>query len=110
METIQRLLGGSGGMILYLVVIIAVFYFLLIRPQKKREKEAKNMMDALKKGDKIVTIGGFYGKIVSVKDDVITLNLGGENNKVKIEKSAVRMVVAAAADIDEEEKEDATEE
>lgn len=97
------------GMVVYLVVIIAVFYFLLIRPQKKREKEAKNMMDALKKGDKIVTIGGFYGKIVSVKEDVITLNLGGENNKVKIEKSAVRAVISAASD-DEDEKEEATEE
>ena len=91
------------GMVLYLVVIIAVFYFLLIRPQKKREKEAKNMMDSLKKGDRIVTIGGFYGKIVSVKDDIVVLNLGGENNKVKIEKSAVRMVVAASNADDEEE-------
>ena len=51
MQTINNLLGGSGGMILYFVVIIAVFYFLLIRPQKKREKEAKNMMESLKKGD-----------------------------------------------------------
>lgn len=101
METINKLLGGSGGMILYFVVIIAVFYFLLIRPQKKREKEAKNMMDALKKGDRIVTIGGFYGRIVSVKDDAVVINLGGDN-KVKIEKAAVRTVLKAADDEAEE--------
>ncbi|MBQ2966998.1 MAG: preprotein translocase subunit YajC [Clostridia bacterium] len=104
MATINGLLGGSGGMILYFVVIIAVFYFLLIRPQKKREKEAKNMMEALKKGDRIVTIGGFYGRIVSVKDDVVVINLGGDN-KVKIEKSAVRTVVKAS-DADEEDAQD----
>lgn len=104
MQTINNLLGGSGGMILYFVVIIAVFYFLLIRPQKKREKEAKNMMESLKKGDRIVTIGGFYGRIVSVKDDVVVVNLGGDN-KVKIEKAAVRTVLKAAADEEEADEE-----
>lgn len=88
--------GQTGGMILYFVVIIAVFYFLLIRPQKKRDKEQKNLLDSLKKGDQIVTIGGFYGKILSVKNDVITLQLG--DNTVKIEKSAVKTVVKSSKD------------
>lgn len=89
---------GTFGMILYFVVIIGVFYFLMIRPQKKKEKETKNMLDALRKGDRIVTIGGFYGKIVGVKDDVVTIMLG--DAKVKIEKSAIK-TVTKAADTDE---------
>ena len=64
--------GGTMGMIIYFVIIIAVFYFLLIRPQKKKEKEAKAMIESIKKGDKIVTIGGFQGKVLSVKNGVIT--------------------------------------
>ena len=85
---------GTGGMILYFVVIIAVFYFLMIRPQKKKEKETKNMLDALRKGDQIVTIGGFFGKIVSVKDDYVTIKLGEAT--VKLEKSAIKTVTKAS--------------
>ena len=51
-----------------LVGIIVLFYFMLIRPQRKREKEAKAMVDAMKVGDKIVTIGGICGKVVKIKD------------------------------------------
>ena len=96
--------------ILYFAVIFAVFYFLMIRPQKKREKETKNMLDSLHKGDQIVTIGGFYGKIVSVKDDVVTVKMG--DNTVKLEKSAVKTVTKASTDeaLDEpEEVEETTE-
>ena len=85
---------GTGGMILYFVVIIAVFYFFMIRPQKKKEKETKNMLNALRKGDQIVTIGGFYGKIVSVKDEVVTIKLGDAT--VKLEKSAIKTVTKAS--------------
>ena len=86
--------GGTAGMIIYFVIIIAVFYFFLIRPQKKKEKEAKAMIDAIKKGDKIVTIGGFHGKVLSVKNGVITLQMG--DNKVKLENWAVKDVIKAA--------------
>lgn len=85
---------GTGGMILYFVVIIAVFYFLMIRPQKKKEKETKNMLDSLRKGDQIVTIGGFYGKIVSVKDEFVTIKMG--DTTVKLEKSAIKTVTKAS--------------
>ena len=81
---------GSMGMILYFVVIIAVFYFVLIRPQKKKDKEQKLMISSLKKGDKIITIGGFHAKGVSSKNGVITATIG--ENKVKIEDWAVRNV------------------
>ena len=86
--------GGMTGMIIYFVVIIAVFYFLLIRPQKKKEKEAQAMIDAIKKGDKITTIGGFHGKVISVKNGVITLQMG--ENKVKLDSWAVKSVDKAA--------------
>lgn len=79
------------GMWIYLAFIIAIFYFILIRPQKKREKEQMNMISSLKKGDQIVTIGGFYAKVVSVKDNVLTVMLG--EAKVKLEASAVKAVV-----------------
>ncbi len=81
---------GSAGMILYFVVIIAVFYFVLIRPQKKKDKEQKNMIASLKKGDKIITIGGFHAKVVSSKNGVITAMVG--DNRVKIDDWAVRSV------------------
>lgn len=86
--------GGTGGMILYFVVIIAIFYFLMIRPQRKKEKEQKNLLDSLKKGDQIITIGGFYGKIISVKDEVVTVQI--DQTRAKIEKSAVKTVVKSS--------------
>lgn len=88
---------GSGStitMIVYFAVIIFIFYFLLIRPQKKKEKEAQAMIDALKKGDKITTIGGFHGKVLSVKNGVLTLLIG--ENKVKLDSWAVKSVDKAA--------------
>ena len=104
--------GSTGGMILYFVVIIAVFYFVLIRPQKKKDKEQKNMIASLKKGDKIITIGGFHAKVVSSKNGVITAMIG--DNKVKVEDWAVRSVEKtdenAASSQQEETTEDTTEE
>ena len=112
-ETTTTAGGGMTGMIIYFVVIIAVFYFLLIRPQKKKEKEAQAMIDAIKKGDKITTIGGFHGKVVSVKNGVITLQMG--ENKVKLDSWAVKSVDKAAdvkesAEIEEPEVLDTVEE
>ena len=87
------------GMWIYLAFIIAIFYFILIRPQKKKEKEARAMIDSIKKGDKITTIGGFHGKVLSVKNGVITLQMG--ENKVKLDTWAVKSV-DKAADVKEE--------
>ena len=80
---------------LYFVVMIAVFYFLLIRPQKKREKEAKMMLESLMVGDKIITIGGIYGKITQIKDDALIIETGalGNLSSVKISRSAVKEIV-----------------
>jgi len=83
--------GGEGSPLtpfLFMAAIFAVFYFLLIRPQKKKETERKSMIDALKKGDNIVTVGGLYGKVVSV-DDASVLAQVDEGTKVRIDKSAI---------------------
>ena len=75
-----------------MVAMIAVFYFLLIRPQRKKDKAVKDMLGALKVGDRICTIGGFYGTIDHIKDDSITLKLGSLENTVVIARWAVRSV------------------
>jgi preprotein translocase subunit YajC len=71
-----------------LLLIMVVFYFFLIRPQMKRQKELKNFRDSLKKGDRIITAGGMYGKINNISDNVITVDVGN-NVLLKIDKSAV---------------------
>ena len=84
--------GGAGDMIsmlLMMVVMVAVFYFMLIRPQRKKDKAVKNMLDNLKVGDRIWTIGGFYGTVAALKDDTVTLTMGSLQNTVVIKRSAV---------------------
>lgn len=87
--------GGMLTMIIYLVAMVAVFYFLLIRPQRKRDKEAKQMMESLAVGDKIVSIGGIYGKITKLKEDTIEIESGSGNEKstIKLARSAVKEVL-----------------
>ena len=74
------------------VVLIVVFYFLLIRPQRKKDKEAKTMLDNLKVGDRICTIGGIYATIVRIKDDVLTVEVGDQKTQMMIARWAVRNV------------------
>ena len=84
--------GDMLSMVIMIVVMVAVFYFLLIRPQRKKDKAVKDMLGALKVGDRICTIGGFYGTIDHIKDDTITLKLGSLENTVVIARWAVRSV------------------
>ncbi|PLX07439.1 MAG: preprotein translocase subunit YajC [Marinilabiliales bacterium] len=81
--------------IIFLVLIVAVFYFFMIRPQVKRQKEAKQFREGLKKGDKVITTGGIYGRIVEVKDSYAFIEID-TNVKIKIDKAAL---VANPADI-----------
>ena len=92
--------GEFISMIIMLVVMFAIMYFLMIRPQKKKEKAVKNMLDALKPGDRICTIGGLYGTIASLKDDTVTITLGAKQNTVVIAKWAVRSVEDAPLEND----------
>ncbi len=90
--------GGATGMItslLPLVLIFVVFYFLLIRPQQKKAKEHKEMLDNIKKGDKIITAGGIYGVVESVDNKTLTVKIA-ENTKIKIGKGSVAAVRATS--------------
>lgn len=78
-----------------IIVIFAIFYFLIIRPQQKREKDRRNMLSSLKEGDDIITIGGIYGKIINLKEDAVTLDVG-DKIKIKVTKSAVGNVLKTA--------------
>jgi preprotein translocase subunit YajC len=71
-----------------LLLIIVVFYFFMIRPQMKKQKELRNFRDALKKGDKVVTTGGIYGRINDISGQVVTVDVGN-NVHLKVDKNAV---------------------
>lgn len=75
-----------------LLVMVPLFYFLLIRPQMKRQKEARQMVDSLAKGDEVVTAAGLAGRIINLGEVYITLDIA-ENVLVKVEKSAIAKVL-----------------
>jgi len=75
-----------------ILIMVLVMYFLMIRPEQKRKKKEKAMLDALKRGDRICTIGGIYGTIMDIKDDTITLSVGRDNLSMVIARWAVRSV------------------
>lgn len=77
--------------LLPLIVMFAIFYFLLIRPQQKRQKERNAMLESLKKGDKIVTLGGLHGTIIEIDEESIILKVA-ENVKLKLERSAASYI------------------
>ena len=82
-------------MVLPLVLMGAVFYFMLIRPQRKKDKQVKEMLNNLKHGDRITTIGGIYGTITGIKDDTITLAVGqkgGAPMEMTVARWAIRQV------------------
>ena len=81
-----------GSFLPIMAVMFAVMYFLMIRPEQKKQKEKQALINELKKGDKVLTIGGIYGKVVSVKDETVMVKVA-ENTSVKISKSAVSTVV-----------------
>lgn len=80
--------GGGYSMLIFLGLMIVVFYFFMIRPQQKKQKQIQKFRENLKRGDKIVTIGGIHGKIVDVQDATFTIEIS-DNVKVTIEKAAV---------------------
>ena len=94
--------GDIVSMVVMMVAMVAVFYFLLIRPQRKKDKQVKNMLAALKPGDRICTIGGLYGTIASLKDDTVTLTMGSLQNTIVIARWAIRSVENVALENDAE--------
>ena len=78
--------------VLMMVAMIGIFYFMLIRPQRKKDKAVKDMLAALKPGDRICTIGGIYGTIASIKDETITLYVGAQKFQMVVARWAIRSV------------------
>ena len=99
---------GPAGMItsfLPFVAVILIFYFLIIRPQNKKRKETEKMLGALKKGDKIVTIGGIYGTIQNVKETTVIVKVD-ENVKLEFLRSAISAVITPSRETEETESGD----
>ncbi len=88
----QGPMGGTFGMLVPLILIVVIMYFFMIRPQSKKQKETQKMLDALKKGDKVVTIGGIHGVISSVKENTVIVKLD-EGCKVEFNRTAIATVV-----------------
>jgi len=90
--------GGGGGMqsgitsLVPLVIMFAIFYFLLIRPQQKKAKEHKALLESLKKGDHVVTAGGMHGKVSAVEETVVTLEVASGVN-IKFNKGHIAAIV-----------------
>jgi len=88
--------GGGGTQLVTMLVtfglIIVVFYFLVIRPQNRKQKDAKKMLESIRRNDRVVTIGGMHGVVESVKDDAVVLKVD-DNVKLKFNKSAISTVL-----------------
>ncbi len=78
--------------LLPMIVLFAVFYFLLIRPQQKRQKEHKNMVEGLAKGDEVVTMGGVLGKITKVEDNFVTLEIAS-GMEVRLQRASIQALM-----------------
>lgn len=86
---------GQGNMLMSVVpfiLIIAIFYFFIIRPQNKKQKETEKMINALKKGDKVVTIGGIHGTVSSTKEKTVVVKVDS-NTQIEFSRSAISAVV-----------------
>ena len=84
--------GGGMSSILMIVVMMAIFYFLLIRPENKRKKQAEEMRSSLKKGDWLTTIGGVYGRVVSITDRTVVIETSEDRVRLEFLKSAIGQV------------------
>ena len=94
---------GSLFSMLPILLIFVIFYFLLIRPQSKKQKETEKMIAALKKGDKIVTIGGIHGVISSTKENTVIVKVD-DNTKIEFNRSAIASLVTEKTEKEETSK------
>ncbi|MGE4334730.1 MAG: preprotein translocase subunit YajC [Pigmentiphaga sp.] len=80
---VAQMMGGDNALLgmLPIILMFVVLYFLMIRPQMKRQKEHRNMVSALAKGDEVITAGGLVGKITDVKDNYVTLEIAQDNGR-----------------------------
>jgi preprotein translocase subunit YajC len=84
--------GSMATTMITFVLIILIFYFLMIRPQRKRDKETQAMLSAMKKGDKVVSIGGIHGTVVAVKESSVIVKVD-DNTRIEFSKNAISQVL-----------------
>jgi len=84
--------GGGFGFIFVIIATFAIFYFILIRPQQKKQKELQKLVEALKKGDRVMTSGGIFGTVAGLKDNIVILKVA-DDVKIEVLKTAVASVV-----------------
>ena len=106
-ENLAHAMGQAGGPVggqpgnplmsfMPLIIMFVIFYFLLIRPQQKKQKEHKMMLENLGRGDRVVTAGGVYGRVLEAKDDILTLDLGNDV-QVQVGRSFISAVLTPDA-------------
>lgn len=101
--------GMGGGLITFLplILILLIMYFLMIRPQNKKQKETEKMIAALKKGDKVVTIGGIHGTVASTKEKTVIVKVD-DSSRIEFNRTAIATVIvdkpATAAEPEKEKK------
>ena len=83
---------GGFGMLLFPIILIAIMYFLMIRPQMKRQKEHKAMLDKLSRGDEVITSGGVAGTITDIGDNFVTVEVA-DNVRIRVQKGAIGNVL-----------------
>ena len=88
--------GGMGSTIIMMIAMLGIFYFMLIRPENKRKKEAEEMRSAVRKGDKITTIGGIIGTVVDVKENNIVIETSADQVRIEFAKWAISSNETAA--------------
>ena len=96
---------AMSGTLIWVVLMVAMFYFMIIRPQKKKEKAERQLRASLQPGDTIVTIGGFTGKVLSIKDDDVTFETGAAKTRLTIKKWAIQTREGAAVESEKETEE-----
>lgn len=97
---------GGGGNLLYtlapFILMFAIFYFLLIRPQQKKQRQRGSMLNALKKGDKVVTVGGLHGTIAEISDDTVVIKVN-DVTKLTFDRSSINNVTSRSTEKSEAE-------
>lgn len=88
--------GGGFSALIPLILMFVIFYFLLIRPQQKKQKEHRNMINDLKKGDKIVTGGGIHGRIIAAEDTTLTVEIA-QQVRIKVNRGSVSGLISSSS-------------
>jgi preprotein translocase subunit YajC len=90
------------GSLLYIGVLVLAFYLLLIRPQQQRQKQQRELIAALSVGDRIITIGGLHGTVVSVRDEIVRIRVA-DNSELEFEKTAIAKITVDIPELGEDE-------